>query len=84
LNLDIPGLPLDHIQGYLVPIALPRTVSFITPVYVYDESPMNAMNIISAAQFLDNGIGFTLHEHSTSFTNWGNKERKQSWIVRTR
>ncbi len=28
LNLDIPGLHSDHIHGYLVPITLPRAVSF--------------------------------------------------------
>jgi hypothetical protein len=85
LDLDIPGLPSDHldIQGYLVPIALPKAVSFTAPVYVYDESPMNAMNIISAAQFLDNGIRFTLNQYSASFSNLGGKQRKQSWIVRT-
>jgi hypothetical protein len=36
---------------------------------------MNAMNIVSAAQFLDNGIEFTLHEHSASFLNLGDREK---------
>jgi hypothetical protein len=35
---------------------------------------MNAMNVVSAAQFLDNGIEFTLHEHSASFLNLGERE----------
>ncbi|HXX98972.1 MAG TPA: retropepsin-like aspartic protease [Candidatus Bathyarchaeia archaeon] len=53
--------PLDldmstRIPSYLVPISLPGVVSFVAPAYVYDLSPMNAMNIMSAPQFLDNGI----------------------------
>jgi hypothetical protein len=36
---------------------------------------MSNMNIVSAAQFLDNGIEFTLHEHSASFSNLGDREK---------
>jgi hypothetical protein len=87
LDLDILGPHLDRstrIPGYLVPISLPGVVSFVAPAYVYDESPMNAMNIISAPQFLDNGIEFTLNEHSASFLNLGDIERKySSWVIRS-
>lgn len=79
-----PAHPFLNIRGYLVPISLPGVVSFVAPAYVYDQPPMNTMNIVSAAQFLDNGIEFTLHEHSASFSNLGDRERKySSWIVRT-
>lgn len=72
-----------RIPGYLVPISLPGVVSFVAPAYVYDLSPMNAMNIMSAPRFLDNGIEFTLHEYSASFSNLGDRERHSSWIIRT-
>jgi hypothetical protein len=55
LDLDILGPHLDRstrIPGYLVPISLPGVVAFVAPGYVYDESPMNAMNIISAPQLV--------------------------------
>jgi hypothetical protein len=69
---------------YLVPISLPGVVSFVAPAYVYDQPPMNIMNVVSAAQFLDNGIEFTLHKHSASFSNLGDRERNfSSWIIRT-
>jgi hypothetical protein len=69
--------------GYLVPISLPGVVSFVAPAYVSNQYPMNIMNIVSAAQFLDNGIEFTLNEHSASFSNLGEKERKSSsWIIK--
>jgi hypothetical protein len=66
-------------QGILVLICLPGVVSFIAPVYVSDIPSMNAMNIMSASQFLDNGIEFTLHEHSTSFSNLG--EGKKVFVL---
>lgn len=83
LDLDIPGLP-SGIPGYLVPVSLPGVVSFVGPMYLYYDSPMNAMNIISAAQFLDYGIEFSLYQYSASFSNLGDIERNNlSWIVRT-
>ncbi|MGC2573105.1 MAG: hypothetical protein WA364_16460 [Candidatus Nitrosopolaris sp.] len=74
----------DQVPGYLIPISLPGVVSFVPPAYVYDRPPMNAMNIVSATQFLDNRIEFTLHVHSASFWNLGSREWKySSWIIRT-
>jgi hypothetical protein len=40
----------------------------------YATSRSSNMNIVSAPQFLDNGIEFTLHEYSASFWNLGDRE----------
>jgi hypothetical protein len=56
----------ENTPGYFVPISLPGVVSEIfVPTYVTDIYPMN---IVSAAQFLDDGIEFTLNEDSASFS----------------
>ena len=50
----------------------------IAPAYVFNQCPMNTMNIVSAAQFLDNGSEFTLNEHSASFLKF---RREKTFVL---
>lgn len=67
----------ENNPGYFVPISLQDVVSFVAPTYVLNQCPMN---VVSAAQFLDNGIEFTLNERSASFSNVA---AQLSWIIKT-
>ena len=70
------SVPAENLFGkygpahVLLPIALPfTTISIIASTYVLDKLyPPYTVPIVSAAQFLDNGIEFTLNEDSASFS----------------
>jgi hypothetical protein len=69
---------LNQATGYIIPMS--NCFNCCTRICLH-QPPTNAMNIISAAQFVDNSIEFTLREHSTSFSNLGYRDRKySSWI----
>jgi hypothetical protein len=72
-KIDITRYPqadklFDIFPGFYIPITLPNVGSIVASTYVLHGKWIKPMNIVSATQFLDNGIEFTLNENSASFS----------------